>query len=393
MKITGKISAVISLLFLTALIPQMKADDILDQKKELERIKNEIEQSQDALDSLQSIEKKVLKEITNYEQQASANQTVLNRLNKQLNGIRRSLDDSKDKLGESQKLYERSRSRYISNINFYYMGTRDEGMEYISEIDQEKGIFRKMVYLKALAAYDKVNLTENTDLYSQAATEYRELVDREKEVGQAQKKKKSEYVILSSNKESRERDLSKLRRTKERETDRLLTLSEAARQMEELVARLERNRKERESEGGVPAVNFAYETGNFDSYKGGLAAPMKGKITSGYGWKQDRVTNLKSFSPGIEITGKKKGMVNSVSRGVIAYIGFLRGYGSFMIVEHEDGYYSMYAGIDDIQVEQNQIINKGDKLGFTSTGIIKFELRKGRDPLDPMEWLRIDSFN
>jgi len=120
---------------------------------------------------------------------------------------------------------------------------------------------------------------------------------------------------------------------------------------------------------------------------------MKGKITSGYGWKQDRVTNLKSFSPGIEITGKKKGMVNSVSRGVIAYIGFLRGYGSFMIVEHEDGYYSMYAGIDDIQVEQNQIINKGDKLGFTSTGIIKFELRKGRDPLDPMEWLRIDSFN
>ena len=41
---------------------------------------------------------------------------------------------------------------------------------------------------------------------------------------------------------------------------------------------------------------------------------------------------------------------------------------------------------------QNQIVDKGDKLGVTIDGKIKFELRQGREPLDPVEWIRIDSF-
>jgi len=366
-------------------------DDIVNQKQELERIKGQIEASQQTLDSLKNVEKRVLKEISNYEQQASANQTVLRRLNNQLGSIRKNLNNSKETLEQSQDQFENARSRYVSNLNFYYMGTRNSSNEYISEIDHEKNTFRKMVYLKSLAAYDREDLTERSEFLDRAESNYEELVDREKEVGTAQKKKKSEYVILSSQKDSRERDLSKLRRTKERETDRYLMLSEAARQMEDLIARLEQDRIDREA-SSAPA-DFDYETGNFSGYKGGMPAPFKGKITNSFGWKRDKITNLKSFSPGIEITGKKNGAVGVVARGVVAYIGFMRGYGRFLIVEHEDGYFSTYAGIDKLFVGQNQIVDRGDVLGSTETGLVKFELRRGREALDPMEWLRIDSFN
>ncbi len=365
-------------------------DDIVDQKQELERIKGQIESSQKTLDSLKGVEKKVLKEISNYEQQASANQTVLKRLNNQLSSIRRNLNNSKETLDLSQERFGNARSRYISNLNFYYMGTRNNGTAYVSEVEQEKNTFRKMVYLKSLAAYEREDLTERSESLDKAESQYEELVDKEKEVGSAQKKKKSEFVILSSQKDSRERDLSKLRRTKERETDRYLTLSEAARQMEDLIARLEQDRIKREA-SSAPA-DFDYETGNFASYKGGMPAPFKGKITSSFGWKRDKVTNLKSFSPGIEITGKKNGAVGVVARGVVAYVGFMRGYGRFLIIEHEDGYFSTYAGLDKLFVGQNQIVNKADVLGSTETGLVKFELRRGREALDPMEWLRIDSF-
>jgi len=374
--------------FCSSLLAQ--SDDILDQKKELEKIRRELEDSQKALDSLKSIEKSVLKEINNYEQQASANKAVLERLNNRLRSVRGAAEKSKQKLDRSRNRFQLTESRYLNNLNYYYMGGRGREADDADEMDDEKNSFRRMVYIKALAEYDKEDLTKSSKYLALAEEDYSKLVSEEKLVGDARKEKKSEVVILTSHKEKRERDLSKLRRKKEREADRLITLSETARQMEDLIARLEKARMERE--GSDILTLFDFSTGNFLSYKGGLPAPLKGKITSGYGWKTDKVTFLKSFSPGIEITGKKKSAVNSVAAGVVAYIGNLRGYGNFLIIEHEDGYYSMYSGLESLIVEENQVVTRGEKLGNTPTGVIKFELRQGRDPIDPIEWIKIDSF-
>ena len=270
------------------------------------------------------------------------------------------------------------------------MGGRRSEAENSDEIDAEKNSFRQIVYLKALAEYDKEDLSKSSEYLALAEQDYDQLVNEEKLVGDAQKQKRSEVVILTSHKEKKERDLSKLRRKKEREADRLITLSETARQMEDLIARLEKARMERDDSEVL--IQFDFSTGNFLSYKGGLPAPLEGEVTSGYGWKTDRTTYLKSFSPGIEITGKKKTAVKAVATGVVAYVGSLRGYGNFLIVEHEDGYYSMYSGLESLIVEENQVVIRGEKLGNTPTGVIKFELRQGRDPIDPIEWIKIDFF-
>ena len=379
-------------LFLVAFFSglQAQSDNILDQKKELEKIKQEMDDSQKTLDSLKGIEKSVLKEINNYDQQASANKAVLGRLNNRLRSVRKAGEDSKGKLDESRNRLQLTESRYLNNLNYYYMGGRRSEAENSDEIDAEKNSFRQIVYLKALAEYDKEDLSKSSEYLALAEQDYDQLVNEEKLVGDAQKQKRSEVVILTSHKEKKERDLSKLRRKKEREADRLITLSETARQMEDLIARLEKARMERDDSEVL--IQFDFSTGNFLSYKGGLPAPLEGEVTSGYGWKTDRTTYLKSFSPGIEITGKKKTAVKAVATGVVAYVGSLRGYGNFLIVEHEDGYYSMYSGLESLIVEENQVVIRGEKLGNTPTGVIKFELRQGRDPIDPIEWIKIDFF-
>ncbi len=389
---TIKIVALYIGLFLVAFFSglQAQSDNILDQKKELEKIKQEMDDSQKTLDSLKGIEKSVLKEINNYDQQASANKAVLGRLNNRLRSVRKAGEDSKGKLDESRNRLQLTESRYLNNLNYYYMGGRRSEAENSDEIDAEKNSFRQIVYLKALAEYDKEDLSKSSEYLALAEQDYDQLVNEEKLVGDAQKQKRSEVVILTSHKEKKERDLSKLRRKKEREADRLITLSETARQMEDLIARLEKARMERDDSEVL--IQFDFSTGNFLSYKGGLPAPLEGEVTSGYGWKTDRTTYLKSFSPGIEITGKKKTAVKAVATGVVAYVGSLRGYGNFLIVEHEDGYYSMYSGLESLIVEENQVVIRGEKLGNTPTGVIKFELRQGRDPIDPIEWIKIDFF-
>jgi septal ring factor EnvC (AmiA/AmiB activator) len=362
--------------------------DIVNQKNELEKIEKEMAGCQKNLDSLKQAEKKIQKEIADYEQRASISETVLRRLNKQLESIRGNIEKSRRNLVDSKNRLNSSRSRFIGNLKYYYSGTRSKAFEKEGEIKKEKDALRRLLYLKALASYDRAELTRSAEYLREAEKDYTGLVDEEKTVGTVQKKKKSEYTIVSSQMEKREKELSRLKRKKQGEADRLASLSEAAREMEDLIARLETARQERESE----KEEFKFETGRFAALKGGLPAPMPGRVITGFGWKVDPVTKLKSFTPGIQIAGKKNSNVIAVADGTVAYIGNIRGYGNFIIIEHEDGYYTTYAGLDNLNVEQGEIVGRGKTLGLSKAGNMKFELRQGKESLDPIEWIKIDYF-
>jgi len=365
--------------------------NIMEQKEELQQIKKDIEDTHRNLDSLKGVEKGVLQEISDYEQRALLNKTVIGRLNNQLNSLRANIEESGNHLERAERSYSNSRERYIANLKFYYAGTKDNYLAYDDNWILERDALLRLTYLRALAAADREQVTESSELLALAEAGYNSLVSEEKTVGKARKQKRQEYTILTSQKEKREKDLSQVRRHKENEADRLVTLSEAARQMEELIARLEQARRDREL--AARPTEFDFQTGNFASYKGGLLAPIKGKVVKRYGWKTDKITNLKSFSPGIEIKGSRGAGILASAQGVVAYVGRLRGYGNFVILEHEDGYFSTYAGLEEVYVDKNQIIAKGDRLGTASTGQLKFELRRGKESLDPVEWIRIDTFN
>ncbi|MFH2037538.1 MAG: peptidoglycan DD-metalloendopeptidase family protein [Candidatus Zixiibacteriota bacterium] len=366
------------------------ADDIVDQKNELEKIQRQIDESKRNLDSLKGTESSLLKEISDYEQRESINKTVINRLNKQLSTLRANIDNSKNRLDDAESRYAKSHDRYLNNLTYYYTGLRNVTSDIGDEIKREFDSFRRAVYLKSLALSDRDYLSVITQHLGEAAAKHSNLINEEHSVGEVRNNKRSEYTIISSQRQKREKDLSKVRHKKESEADRLITLSEAARQMEDLIVRLETARKARTS--SPSESDFNYETGNFASYKGRLLSPFDGKIISNFGWKTDKITYLKSYSPGIEIEGKKNASVRAVASGVVAYTGFIRGYSNFVIIEHEDGYYSTYAGLDKLEIIQEQIVSAGEKLGVATTGVVKFELRQGKQPLDPVEWVKIESF-
>ncbi len=380
------------LLIFLALMPFIsfgQKGGIIEQRSDLEKIKKEMEDCRKSLDSLQEQEKNTLKEISNYGQRASVNETVLKRLNRQLDGIKNNIRKSKISLDNFQEELNASRSRFTGNLKYYYTGLRWNLSVQSGETQKEKDALRRILYLRELAAFDRDQLSRASEYLTQAEKDYSTLLDREKTVGEARKKKKSEFILTSSQKEKREKELSKLRRKKEGESERLMALSEAARQMEDLIAQLEAARRDKKE--GLAGAESAV-SGNFVSYKGALQAPLTGKIIKAFGWSIDKITKLKSFSPGIEIVGEPNSKITAVADGIAAYVGNLRGYGTFVILEHEDGYFSTYAGIERLEVEQGEIISQGEKLGVSPSGIIKFELRHGKEPLDPIEWIKIDYF-
>lgn len=373
------------------LAPLAAADDLdglVGQKKELQQIQAEMEHSRKQLDSLKAAELGLQQRVAGYDQRIATNKKLIERLNRQARGLGREIEKSEMELADRQVEQERIRRRYLGNLRRSYMTSHRPNLSWARRPNQELEAGRRVVYLSALTEFESGAVSQASELLVEAVEHLDQLTGESKKVSRLTKKKKTATSLERTRKRQKEKELQKLRRKKAAETDRILTLQQAAAEMERIVQRLEEERRRqqvRRPSGGSPSV--------FATQKGQLTAPVRGKIIVPFGEAVDRTTNLKSFSPGITIQGRPNYIVRAVASGTVAYIGELRGYGNFIIINHDDEYYTTYAGLGESSTGPGSYLPAGTAIGKVGAdGQLRFELRRGSEPLDPVEWIKIDSF-
>jgi septal ring factor EnvC (AmiA/AmiB activator) len=79
--------------------------------------------------------------------------------------------------------------------------------------------------------------------------------------------------------------------------------------------------------------------------------------------------------------------------GRVEFAGPFRGYGQILIIEHGDGYHSLLAGLERIDVAVGQALVAGEPVGVVKSGEGKpslyLELRRHGQPIDPLPWLSL----
>jgi murein DD-endopeptidase MepM/ murein hydrolase activator NlpD len=122
---------------------------------------------------------------------------------------------------------------------------------------------------------------------------------------------------------------------------------------------------------------------------GHFAWPVRGHLLAGYGVAHDGGHN-----DGINIGASRGAPVAAVDSGIVAYAGNeLRGYGNLVLIKHGGGWISAYAHCDELLVKKGDPVYRGKviaKVGATggvSEPQLHFELRRGKRPVDPREFL------
>ena len=112
-------------------------------------------------------------------------------------------------------------------------------------------------------------------------------------------------------------------------------------------------------------------------------------MLEGFGTGQDGTHN-----DGINIAAPRGAAVEATDGGIVAYAGNeLRGYGNLMLVKHANGWISAYAHCDLVLVKTGQKVARGQVIarvgstGNVSEPQLHFELRRGKQPVDPREYL------
>ncbi len=142
--------------------------------------------------------------------------------------------------------------------------------------------------------------------------------------------------------------------------------------------------KSSEKDSPPSLVNKAMDKFNHFSW------PVRGAIISGFGPKSGGL-----YNDGINIKAKEGTEVKASEDGSVAYVGNeLKGYGNLVIVKHSGGWITAYAHLAKTNVTRGAKVKKGQKIGLVgSTGNVTspqlyFGLRKGRDAVNPKNYLK-----
>jgi septal ring factor EnvC (AmiA/AmiB activator) len=128
----------------------------------------------------------------------------------------------------------------------------------------------------------------------------------------------------------------------------------------------------------------------FALQKGFLPWPIQGAVKNSFGSYKHAELGTLLDNHGIDIFADPDTEVKAVWGGRVAFANKFRGYGNLVIIDHENGYYTLYAQVQNVLKKTDDRVEKGDSIassGFDGADHVYFEVRKGRTPLNPLLWI------
>ncbi len=131
----------------------------------------------------------------------------------------------------------------------------------------------------------------------------------------------------------------------------------------------------------------------FAKLKGKLPFPTDGHIEVGFGKVLNPKFNTVTYQNGLDLRAPEGTDVKAVAEGTVVHASAFRGYGNLVIVDHGDGFHTLYAHLASIGRQAGEAVEAGAVIGQVGdTGSLKgaylyFELRKKGKPIDPKGWL------
>jgi murein hydrolase activator len=372
-------------------------EDLSDIQEKIQALKKELDNNQeahkDATDELKDSETAISaanKKLRDINQKQNKNKDTLNSLKKQSLNLN-------ENLSEQQK-------RLSSLLRQQYMHGGQSYSQLILQNKNPSEIARDVKYFSYIAKeHAKViddmqsNLVKVKELNNQTAAALQEVAElkakqeAEKQELEQQKKEKSKVVkSLSKQITAQRNEIDKLKRDEK-------NLSNLVERLAKIVPK--KTKKPTKKKTGKPAEeevvsnettpSNAYAGSNFASLKGKLRLPVRGDVTNRFGSaREDTGVSWK----GLFIKAGEGNDVKSVAEGRVVFADWMRGFGNLIIVDHGDGYMSLYGNNQALLKAVGEEVNGGDSIasvgnsgGNESNGLY-YELRRQSKPFDPMSW-------
>lgn len=168
-------------------------------------------------------------------------------------------------------------------------------------------------------------------------------------------------------------------------------LKESQQRLENTIARLAREAAERSRVKVIPRLSDPIKfSGRLARDQGKLPWPVSGTVLGRFGEPRGQ-TDIPWR--GVVIGAKSGTQVRAIAQGKVVYANLLRGFGHMIIVDHGEGYMSLYGYNEKLMKKLGEQVAQGEILGQVGMAAtlmepgLYFELRYHGRPVDPARWL------
>ena len=360
-------------------------EEISQERQRLDQLNKEIQKTQEQAQKVEKQHGSVLKNIEKLDRQLHQHKKDRKRidhqiqekdeelatLTSQIQTVDQEIKTHQDSMAARLRLlYTEGRAGYLQTLfsaeSFADMAKR---VDYVSWVAQREG----QLVQQFQENLDRLNHLNEQQIQAREAllALHEETNNTIQNISGIKQAKRTVLTSLSREKSLHERTLEDLQRSAE-EVDRLVKALDQ--RFQQAQARM------RQAPGKGPSL-------------GSFLWPAEGKVVSYFGRQKHPTFDTFVNKKGIEIKAREGTPIKAISEGTVVYADWLKGYGLVVIVDHGNGFYSLYAHASKLMVKENEHVKAGYQLGETGeTGLAQedtlyFELRKGTTPIDPLKWL------
>jgi septal ring factor EnvC (AmiA/AmiB activator) len=347
----------------------------------LKQLKSEISALQEELGRTRTTlsgEQKALK-AADLEIQASALEL------RELESTRKQHEDDLITLQAEQRAYldnlEKRRVVLSNQIMAAYRLGRESRLKLVLNQDSPALLSRTLAYYDYFSRSQAAQINELRQVL-QTLDQMQSKIDMElSALDEVQKGKQAVLDELTEQRNQRQQVIEELSGRIDSDESRLAELQRDRRDLEALLEKLS------DALADIPA-NLGKQH-DLTGLKGRMPLPAKGRVKHAFG--QPRTGGLRW--QGWLIDAKPGSEVKSIAYGRVAYSDWLRGYGLLMIIDHGDGFMSLYANNESLLREVGDWVEPGTDISTVGTGPVNgdglyFEIRKDGKAMDPAVWLK-----
>ncbi len=372
------------------------SDAIKDKEDKISAAEDEkkaLEDSLAALEEKKAALEKDKKNLSNYvkelDTQLAEIEAQIEELNVQITVKEAEIEEAEKELQEAIETEQAQYEAMKKRIQFMYEQGESNYFAMLLSAEDFSDMLNKADYIEQLSAYDRQKLDEYV-----AITQYVRLCKSELELQKQVLDKTKEGVVLRQG-EIESLIAAKMVRIQEFETD-IATKQAAIDEYEEdlkfqneLISQLEAEVKEAKKE-------ILLENGISISYNGEKLTwpcPSYTRISSLFGWRIHPTLGVNKFHNGVDMAAPKGTDILAAFSGEVVAATYNSTMGNYVMMNHGNGFYTIYMHASKLCVSPGQIIIEGEKIaevGSTgrSTGPhLHFGVRKNGEYVNPMDYL------
>ena len=363
---------------------------LADEKADMAKLQKDIEALQKELKAVQGTRSDLQKDLEKSETQINELQKKANDINKQLNEQNKELDQLKNERSQLEQARKNQQSQIAEQMRAAYKLGQQSEVKVLLNQESPDQLSRIMKYHSYLMEAHTAKMHTYLDTITRIDALTPEIEKKTLELAGMQAELDEQRAQLKTIHGERQQALAKVNSELKNKNQELKQLNQDRQRLQAL---LERVTKRVATTGAINSPSYVPLPAGGEKFslrKGRLPWPTQGSMIHRFG--SARIAGQMNWT-GAYISAPMGNTVVAVHHGRVVFADYFGGHGLLVIVDHGEGYLSLYAHNQNLLKKAGEPVQAGEAIakvgnsgGQARTGVY-FEIRHNGKPIDPSAWL------